>query len=103
LKEIIDRIVSIDASAYETEQRNKDALAGERKKLENDMERYRTEVLTEAKKKADVIYSEIKNEADEECRLLQEKNKRLADRISARYEELEDAVLGQVLSKLLGG
>lgn len=103
MKEIIDQIVSIDDKAYRSEQNSKAALASERKKLENEMERYRAQVLKEAEKKADTIYNKIINEANEEYRLQQKKNRKLTDRISARYEELEDGVLEQVLSKLLGG
>lgn len=103
MKEIIDQIVDIDAKAYKTEQKNRAALAGERKRLENSMERYRAQVLKEAEKKADAIYNKVIRAANEECRALQEKNKKLAGRIGKRYEEMESDILKEVLAKLLGG
>jgi len=103
LKEIIDQIVEIDAKAYQTEQKNRAALAGERKKLESSMEKYRIQVLKEAEKKADTIYNKITKAANEECRALQEKNKKLVCRIGKRYEEMESDVLKEVLAKLLEG
>ncbi len=103
MKEILDQIADIDAKAYETEQKNNAALVGERRKLESTIERYRIQTLKEAEKKADVVYSKIIKAAREENRQQHEKNKKLAGRISSRYERLENDVLEEVLAKLLGG
>lgn len=96
MNEIIEQISKIDAIAYKNEQKIKEILARERKRLENEMKKYRDRTLSEAEKKAKALYDQITSKTNEECMQSEDMIKRYADRLETNYRAVEDRLVSDL-------
>jgi len=101
MNEIIEQISKIDAIAYKNEQKIKEILARERKRMEDEMRQYRDRALSEAEKKARALYDQIKSKTNEECMQSEAMIKRYADRLEANYRAVEDKIVRDIVARLI--
>ncbi len=101
MKEIIEHISRIDAIAYKNEQKIGAILVKERNRLENEMKKYREQVLSNAEEKAKTLYAQIKNKTNNECLQKEDKLKKLTYQLKTNYQAVEDRIVKDVIDKLI--
>ena len=92
---------SFALGAYKNEQKIKEILARERKRMEDEMRQYRDRALSEAEKKARALYDQIKSKTNEECMQSEAMIKRYADRLEANYRAVEDKIVRDIVARLI--
>ncbi len=101
MKEIIEHISKIDAIAYNNEQKVKTILVKERKRLENEMMKYREQVLSNAEEKAKALYKQIINKTNDECLQKEDMIKKFTYKLKTNYQVVEDGIIREVVDRLL--
>lgn len=101
MKEIIEHISKIDTIAYENEQKIKRILIKERKRLENEMKKYREQVLSNAGEKATDLYNQIISKTNDECSQKEDSIKKFTYKLETNYQAVEDKIVKDVIDRLI--
>ncbi len=101
MKEIIEHISKIDAIAYNNEQKIGTILLKERKRLENEMKKYREQVLSNAEDKAKTLYNQIINKTNDECLQKEDTIKKFTYKLKTNYQAVERGIIRDVVNRLL--
>lgn len=96
---VLEQISRIDAEAYEKEQRNKFILDNEKQKLEDELKKYSVEQIKKVEENALTVYNQIINEAKKACELQENEKNAVAERIEAKYHEVEEDIIKKIMGE----
>ena len=100
MKKVLEQISRIDAEAYEKEQRNKFILDNEKQKLEDELKKYSVEQIKKVEENASTVYNQIVDDAKRACELQEKEKNAVSARIEAKYHEVEEDIVKEIMGKL---
>ncbi len=100
MKDIIDQIIEIDSLAFENKTKNEQYLSKKKQEYEKMIQDYRTEKLSEAKNKAQLLSDETEkfiqeNELSQKSKIL-----KISEEIDKVYKLSEKDLIEKIFNKL---